>query len=71
MEGDVVTLQDLFPFDFRAGLDERGRFRGSLRADRPAAAVRRHAGRRRYPPAAARSSPRSTRSGGIRPAAGL
>ena len=30
MEGDVVTLQDLFAFDFRAGMDERGRFRGSL-----------------------------------------
>jgi pilus assembly protein CpaF len=32
MEGDVITLQDLFLFDFRAGLDERGRFRGSLRS---------------------------------------
>jgi pilus assembly protein CpaF len=31
MEGDVITLQDLFGFDFKAGLDERGRFRGSLR----------------------------------------
>ena len=30
MEGDVITLQDLFLFDFRAGLDERGRFVGSL-----------------------------------------
>jgi pilus assembly protein CpaF len=31
MEGDVVTLQDLFTFDYRAGMDERGRFRGTLR----------------------------------------
>jgi pilus assembly protein CpaF len=30
MEGDVVTLQDLFTFDFRAGTDEHGRMRGSL-----------------------------------------
>jgi pilus assembly protein CpaF len=32
MEGDVVTLQELFRFDFHAGLDERGRFRGTLRS---------------------------------------
>jgi pilus assembly protein CpaF len=32
MEGDVITLQDLFLFDFRAGLDENGRFRGTLRS---------------------------------------
>jgi len=31
MEGDVVTTQDLFLFDFRAGFDERGRFLGTLR----------------------------------------
>jgi pilus assembly protein CpaF len=30
MESDVITLQDLFGFDFRAGQDEQGRFRGSL-----------------------------------------
>jgi pilus assembly protein CpaF len=30
MEADIVTLQELFAFDFRAGQDERGRFRGSL-----------------------------------------
>ncbi len=30
MEGDVVSLQDLFVFDFRAGRDEQGRFRGGL-----------------------------------------
>jgi pilus assembly protein CpaF len=30
MEGDVVTLQDLFTFDFAAGVDAAGRFRGTL-----------------------------------------
>jgi pilus assembly protein CpaF len=28
MEGDIVTLQDAFVFDFAAGVDELGRFRG-------------------------------------------
>jgi pilus assembly protein CpaF len=32
MEGDVITLQDIFLFDFKAGMDEHGRFLGSLRA---------------------------------------
>jgi pilus assembly protein CpaF len=32
MEGEVITLQDLFLFDFHAGVDQSGRFRGSLRA---------------------------------------
>jgi pilus assembly protein CpaF len=30
MEGDVITLQDLFLFDFHAGVDEHGRFLGQL-----------------------------------------
>ncbi|WP_270886490.1 CpaF family protein [Pedococcus sp. 5OH_020] len=30
MESDVITMQDLFTFDFGAGRDEQGRFRGSL-----------------------------------------
>jgi pilus assembly protein CpaF len=30
METDVITLQDLFTFDYSAGRDERGRFRGHL-----------------------------------------
>jgi len=30
MEGDVVSLQDLFVFDYHAGQDEHGRFRGGL-----------------------------------------
>ena len=32
MEGDVITLQDVFLFDYGAGVDERGRFRGHLKA---------------------------------------
>ncbi len=32
MEGDVITLQDLFLFDYGAGIDEHGRFRGTLRS---------------------------------------
>jgi len=32
MEGEVITLQDIFLFDFSAGLDEEGRFRGRLKS---------------------------------------
>jgi pilus assembly protein CpaF len=32
MEGDIITLQDLFLFDYAAGVDEEGRFRGGLKA---------------------------------------
>ena len=32
MEGDVITLLDVFQFDFRAGVDEDGRFLGTLRS---------------------------------------
>ena len=32
MEGQVITLQDIFLFDFHAGLDEHGRHRGVLRS---------------------------------------
>jgi pilus assembly protein CpaF len=32
MEGDVITLQDLFLFDFSAGVDEEGKFRGRLKS---------------------------------------
>jgi pilus assembly protein CpaF len=31
MEGEVITIQDLFMFDFRAGVDEHGRHLGELR----------------------------------------
>jgi len=30
MEGEVITLSDLYAFDFSAGIDESGRFQGSL-----------------------------------------
>ena len=30
MEGEVITMQDLFTFDYSAGMDERGRFIGKL-----------------------------------------
>ena len=32
MEGDIITLQDLFLFDSHAGFDGQGRHRGSLRS---------------------------------------
>ncbi|HEY8652598.1 MAG TPA: CpaF family protein [Dermatophilaceae bacterium] len=32
MESDVITLQDLFTFDYAAGRDDNGRFLGSLRS---------------------------------------
>ena len=32
MEGDIITLQDIFLFDFSAGIDEEGRFRGRLKS---------------------------------------
>lgn len=32
MEGDVITLQDIFLFDYSMGIDEHGRFRGHLKA---------------------------------------
>src|SRR3954465_13122148 len=32
MEGDVITLQDVFLFDFGVGIDQNGRFKGHLKA---------------------------------------
>src|SRR5215211_1812974 len=32
MEGDIISLQDLFLFDYSAGIDEDGKFRGQLQA---------------------------------------
>ena len=32
LEGDVITAQDLFLFDFRAGMDDTGRFTGTLKS---------------------------------------
>ena len=31
MEGDVITLQDIFLFDFSAGVDDQGKYRGTLK----------------------------------------
>jgi pilus assembly protein CpaF len=31
MEGEVITLQDIFMFDFKAGMDEAGKFQGTLK----------------------------------------
>jgi pilus assembly protein CpaF len=31
LEGDIITLQDLYTFDFRAGVDEHDRFRGHIK----------------------------------------
>ncbi len=32
MEGDIITLQDLALFDYSAGIDDEGKFRGQLQA---------------------------------------
>jgi pilus assembly protein CpaF len=32
MEGDIITLQDVYLFDFKAGVDEHGAYRGELRS---------------------------------------
>jgi len=32
MEGEVITLQDIFLFDFTEGIDDNGRFKGRLKA---------------------------------------
>jgi pilus assembly protein CpaF len=32
MEGEVITLQDIFLFDFHAGVDDVGRHQGVLRS---------------------------------------
>ena len=39
MEGDVVVLQDIYTFDFGVGIDEDGRFRGTLKQHRHPAVV--------------------------------
>ena len=39
MEGDIITLQDLFVFDHSAGFDENGRCARDHAVDRPAAEV--------------------------------
>lgn len=32
MEGDIITTQDVFLFDYAAGMDENGKFRGGLKS---------------------------------------
>jgi pilus assembly protein CpaF len=32
MEGDIITLQDVFLFDYSAGIDENGKFLGTLKS---------------------------------------
>jgi pilus assembly protein CpaF len=32
MEGEVITLQDIFLFDFTEGIDDNGRFKGRLKS---------------------------------------
>ncbi len=32
MEGDIITLQDLFLFDYSMGMDEKGRFKGYIKS---------------------------------------
>ncbi|MFC2145221.1 CpaF family protein [Actinomycetota bacterium] len=32
MEGEIITLQDLFLFDFSAGIDEKGKFLGNIKS---------------------------------------
>ena len=44
MEGDVITLQDIFVYDHSAGFDEDGKALGCLRVDRPAPEVPREDG---------------------------
>ena len=62
MEGDVITLQDIFLFDFGMGIDEHGRFKGHLKATGVRPEVRREAGRPRHPPRT-----RGVPAGGVRP----
>ena len=48
MEGDVVVLQDIYTFDFAAGIDEEGRFRGGSEEHRHPAVVLGEAQRLRH-----------------------
>jgi pilus assembly protein CpaF len=32
MEGDIITMQDLFLFDYGMGIDEAGMYKGHLKA---------------------------------------
>ena len=45
MEGDVITLQDIFTFDYSAGFDDKGPVLGQPETDRPQTEVHYKAGR--------------------------
>ena len=47
MEGEVITLQDIFLFDFSAGIDDEGRFQRAPEVHGPATEVPGQAGRAR------------------------
>lgn len=32
MEGDIITLQDIFAFDYSAGIDEKGKYKGDIKS---------------------------------------
>ena len=32
MEGDIITLQEIFEFDYSAGFDENGNYKGKIKA---------------------------------------
>ena len=55
MEGDMISMQDIFVFD-RTGIDESGKVRGMFSRHRHPAQVRRPAGHRRLAACARRCS---------------
>ena len=62
MEGDVITLQDIFLFDYGMGVDEHGRFRGHLKATGVRPKFAEKLVRPRHPP-----RPRGVPAGSVRP----
>ena len=67
MEGDVITLQDIFLFDYGMGVDEDGRFQRPPQGHRRPAEVRREARRPRHPPRPRGVPARGLRTKGIEP----
>ena len=63
MEGDIITLQDVFLFDYRAGYDEQGRSLGHLRSTGLRPAVPRAAHR---PATSTSTRPCSRSTGAVR-----
>ena len=63
MEGETVTLQDAFLFDYSAGVDADGRFLGKPVPDRRPAAVHRPVRRARHQALARASSAPPSRRG--------